>query len=231
MKNILLIGGSYGIGLETARILSKNNKVFVASRSVGDLDTTLITHIPFDASADTLSETQLPEVLDGFVFCPGSINLKPFRALKPEQFASDFKTNFLDMVAALQAVLPMLKKSNQASVVLFSTVAVAQGMPFHTSVSASKGAIEGFAKAFAAEHAPQIRMNVIAPSLTQTPLAEKLLSSEDKVEKAAMRHPLKRIGQATDIAQATAFLLSEEASWITGQVIGVDGGLSNLKIG
>ncbi|MBU2526077.1 MAG: SDR family oxidoreductase [Bacteroidetes bacterium] len=231
MKNILLIGGSYGIGLQTARILSENNKVFVASRSVGDLDTNLITHISFDAATDTLSESQLPEVLDGFVFCPGSINLKPFRALKPEHFASDFKTNFLDMVTALQAVLPMLKKSKQASVVLYSTVAVTQGMPFHTSVSASKGAIEGFAKAFAAEHAPQIRMNVIAPSLTQTPLAEKLLSSDEKVEKAALRHPLKRIGQAIDIAQATAFLLSDEASWITGQVLGVDGGLSSLKIG
>jgi NAD(P)-dependent dehydrogenase (short-subunit alcohol dehydrogenase family) len=230
VKNILLIGGSYGIGLETARLLTAKHKVFVASRSVGDLDLSAVTHIPFDATTDSLVEAQLPEVLDGFVFCPGSINLKPFRGLKPEQFASDFKTNFLDMVTALQAVLPKLKKSNQASVVLFSTVAVAQGIPFHTSVSASKGAIEGFAKAFAAEHAPQIRMNVVAPSLTHTPLAEKLLSSEDKIEKAAQRHPLKRIGHATDIAQAAVFLLSDEASWITGQVLGVDGGLSNLKI-
>lgn len=228
MKNILLIGGSYGIGKAMVDLLSVNHKVWVASRST--LETSPhVTHIPFNAATDTLDIQLLPDSLHGFVYCPGSIDLKPFRALKPEDFSNAFEINVLYMIRHLQSVLPLLKNSGQASVVLFSTVAVKQGMPFHTSVSTAKGALEGFARAFAAEYAPGVRANIIAPSLTDTPLANKLLSSEDKVEKAAQRHPLKRVGRATDIAQAAVFLLSDQATWITGQVWAVDGGLSTLK--
>ena len=142
----------------------------------------------------------------------------------------DLQINFIGLVKVIQTVLPNLIASEQSSIVLFSTVATSIGMPFHTSVSASKGAIEGFAKAFAAEYAPKIRVNVIAPSLTNTPLAEKFLNNEVKREKAAERNPLKRIGTANDMAQMADFLLSNKSSWITGQVFNVDGGMSTLLV-
>lgn len=228
MKNILLIGGSKGIGLSLATTLSKTNNVFVAARTEGDLAGLNVTYIPFDASADTLDINALPAVLDGFVFCPGSINLRPFRGLKPEVFEQDLQINFIQMVKVLQTVLPNLSQSAQASVVLFSSVAATMGMPFHTSVAAAKGAIEGFAKALAAEYAPKMRVNVIAPSLTDTPLADKFLNNDVKREKSAERHPLKRFGTADDIASMAAFLLSEQSSWMSGQVLHVDGGMSSL---
>lgn len=228
MKNILLIGGSKGIGLSLATTLSKTNNVYVAARSQGDLAGLNVTYIPFDASADTLDVCTLPAVLDGFVFCPGSINLRPFRGLKPEVFEQDLQINFIQMVKVLQTVLPNLSQSAQSSVVLFSSVAATMGMPFHTSVAAAKGAIEGFAKALAAEYAPKMRVNVIAPSLTDTPLADKFLNNDVKREKSAERHPLKRFGTADDIASMAAFLLSEQSSWMSGQVLHVDGGMSSL---
>ena len=135
------------------------------------------------------------------------------------------------MIRVLQAVLPNLVASQQSSVVLYSTVAVKIGMPFHTSVAAAKGAIEGFARSLAAEYAPKLRVNVIAPSLTDTPLADKFLNNDIKKEKAAERHPLKRAGKASDIASMTSFLLSDQSSWMTGQIIGIDGGMSALNTG
>ena len=230
MKNILLIGGSYGIGLAIAKELQYENKVFVASRTNEAINDMNVTHIPFDAATDTLDTSLLPEVIDGFVYCPGSINLRPFRGLKPEAFESDLQINFISMIKALQTVLPNLSAANQSSVVLFSSVAAGMGMPFHTSVAAAKGAIEGFAKALAAEYAPKIRVNVIAPSLTDTPLAEKFLSNEEKKEKSAQRHPLKRVGTPEDMAKTARFLLSEDSSWISGQIFHVDGGMSTLLV-
>lgn len=230
MKNILIIGGSYGIGLALAQALQQETNVYVASRSNEQLANLKATYIPFDASADTIDLQQLPEVLDGLVYCPGSINLRPFRGLKPEAFEADMHINFFSMVKVLQTVLPNLTASNQASIVLFSSVAATMGMPFHTSVAASKGAIEGFAKALAAEYAPKLRVNVIAPSLTNTPLAEKFLSTEEKIEKSALRHPMKRVGTAEDIASMAQFLLSEQSSWISGQIFAVDGGMSSLLV-
>jgi 3-oxoacyl-[acyl-carrier protein] reductase len=230
MKNILLIGGSYGIGNAIAKALQGNNKVFVACRTNENLQGMNVTHIPFDASADVLDTTQLPEVIDGLVYCPGSINLRPFRGLKFETFESDMQINFFSMVKVLQTVLPQLSASVQASVVLFSTVAVKMGMPFHTSISAAKGAIEGFAIALAAEYAPKIRVNVIAPSITNTPLADKFLNNDEKKEKSSQRHPLKRFGKPEDIASMAAFLLSEESSWMSGQILHVDGGMSSLLV-
>lgn len=230
MKNILLIGGSYGIGLAIAKELQYENKVFIASRTNEDISDMNVTHIPFDAATDVLDTTLLPEVIDGFVYCPGSINLRPFRGLKPEAFESDLQINFISMIKVLQSVLPNLSAANQSSIVLFSSVAAGMGMPFHTSVAAAKGAIEGFAKALAAEYAPKIRVNVIAPSLTDTPLAEKFLSSEEKKEKSAQRHPLKRVGTAEDMAKTARFLLSEDSSWVSGQIFHVDGGMSSLLV-
>ena len=230
MKNILLIGGSYGIGLAIAKELQYENKVYIASRTNEAINDMNVTHIPFDAATDTLNTSLLPEVIDGFVYCPGSINLRPFRGLKPEAFESDLQINFISMIKALQSLLPNLSAANQSSVVLFSSVAAGMGMPFHTSVAAAKGAIEGFAKALAAEYAPKIRVNVIAPSLTDTPLAEKFLSNEEKKEKSAQRHPLKRVGTPEDMAKTAKFLLSEDSSWISGQIFHVDGGMSTLLV-
>lgn len=229
-KNILLIGGSYGIGKAIVSNLQHEYNLYVASRTSDDLSGLNISHITFDALTDELDASQLPEQLDGLVYCPGSIDLKPFKRLKREVFAHDIQINYLSLVKVVQAVLPLLKSSPQASLVFFSTVAVKVGMPFHTSIAAAKGAVEGFAKALAAEYAPAVRVNVIAPSLTDTPLASKLLSNELKKEKMGERHPLKRVGEAKDIANITEFLLSEKSNWITGQVIGVDGGMSTLNV-
>jgi NAD(P)-dependent dehydrogenase (short-subunit alcohol dehydrogenase family) len=230
MKNILLIGGSYGIGHELTKELQNENNVFVASRTNENLSNLKVTHIPFDATTDTIDVSKLPSVIDGLVYCPGSINLRPFRGLKLETFESDMHINFFSMVKVIQSVLPQLIASEQSSIVLFSTVAVKMGMPFHTSVAAAKGAIEGFAKALAAEYAPKIRVNVIAPSLTDTPLADKFLSNEEKREKSAQRHPLKRFGTTEDISQMASFLLNDKSSWISGQIFHVDGGMSSLLV-
>ena len=230
MKNIVLIGGSYGIGLAIAKELQAENNVFVASRTNEGLTNLNVTHIPFDVITDTLDTTKLPEIIDGLVYCPGSINLRPFRALKIEAFENDLQINFIGAVKVIQVLLPNLTASKQSSIVLFSSVAASMGMPFHTSISAAKGAIEGFAKALAAEYAPKIRVNVIAPSLTDTPLADKFLNNEEKKVTSALRHPLKRFGTANDIAQMANFLISDNSSWISGQIHHVDGGMSTLLV-
>ena len=226
-KNILLIGGSSGIGLATAKLLTQNHEVYIASRSSDSLTGLDIHHLPFDVTTDDLSTLDLPAELSGLVYCPGSINLRPFKGLKPEAFEADFQINVMGFVKSLQAVLPKL--TTNSSVVLYSTVAVKVGMPFHASVAASKGALEGLGKSLAAELVPKTRVNVIAPSITNTPLADRFLNNEAKMEKSAQRHPLKRVGQADDIAALTRFLLSDESSWMTGQILGLDGGMSTLN--
>ena len=230
MKNILLIGGSYGIGLAIAKQLQFENNVYIASRSNENLAELKATYIPFDATKDSLDLSQLPAVIDGLVYCPGSINLRPFKGLKIEAFETDLQINFLSLVKVIQTILPNLLASEQASVIAFSSVAATMGMPFHTSIAASKGAIEAFAKALAAEYAPKIRVNVIAPSLTDTPLADKFLNNETKQEKSAERHPLKRFGKPEDSAQMATFLLSNKSSWISGQIFHIDGGMSTLLV-
>ncbi|MCL6218561.1 SDR family NAD(P)-dependent oxidoreductase [Zunongwangia pacifica] len=229
-KNILLIGGSTGIGLEIAKKLHKEHNIYIASRSHGDIGDLEVNHLEFDVLKDDISSLDLPEKLDGLVYCPGSINLKPFKMLKPKDFEDEMQLSFFGLIKVINALMPILKESQQASLVFFSSVAVKVGMPFHTSIAAAKGAIEGFAKSLAAEYAPSLRVNVVSPSLTDTPLAEKLLNNDKKKEKMDQRHPLKRVGTTADIANMTAFLLSEESSWITGQIFGVDGGLSTLNI-
>ena len=228
-KTILLIGGSYGIGASIAEKLKNNHNVIIASRSNENIQSD-IKHHTFDVLKDDIKSLDLPDKIDGLVYCPGSINLKPFKMMNPETLNRDMEINFNSLVRVVHGLLPKLKNSEQASLVFFSTVAVKVGMPFHTSVAAAKGAIEGFAKALAAEYAPHFRVNVIAPSLTDSPLAKKLLSNDTKKEKMAERHPLKTIGSTEDIAAMASFLLGDNSKWITGQVFGVDGGLSTLNI-
>ena len=228
-KNILIIGGSSGIGLALADLLSSSNNIYVASRSSDNLAGLNVHHITFDATSGNLDTSLLPEKLDGFVYCPGSINLRPFKGLSVEAFEKDFQINVTGAINSLKNILGNLSASGNASIVFFSTVAVQTGMPFHSSVAASKGAIEGLTRSLAAEFAPKIRVNAIAPSLVNTPLASKFLNNDTKLEKANERHPLGRIGSAKEIAQAAAFLLGEESSWMTGRVLQLDGGIGNLK--
>lgn len=228
-KNILIIGGSSGIGLALAELLAPHNNIIVASRTAESIAGLDVKHISYDATQDDLDTSLLPEVLHGFVYCPGSINLRPFKGLKLDAFQSDFEINLLGAVRSLKSVLNQLSASGNASVVFFSTVAVQTGMPFHSSVAASKGAIEGLTRSLAAEFAPKIRVNAIAPSLVDTPMASKFLNNEVKIEKANERHPLGRVGNAKEIAQASAFLLGEESSWMTGKILQLDGGIGNLK--
>jgi len=228
-KNILIIGGSSGIGLALAELLAPHNNIIVASRTAESIAGLDVKHISYDATQDDLDTSLLPEVLHGFVYCPGSINLRPFKGLKLDAFQSDFEINLLGAVRSLKSVLNQLSVSGNASVVFFSTVAVQTGMPFHSSVAASKGAIEGLTRSLAAEFAPKIRVNAIAPSLVDTPMASKFLNNEVKIEKANERHPLGRVGNAKEMAQASAFLLGEESSWMTGKILQLDGGIGNLK--
>jgi len=229
MKNILIVGASSGIGEALfQKLQSQKINVFTAGRknirSAG--------HAEFDASSNQpfIYPSDWPTELHGIVYCPGTINLKPFSRLSFTDFLADYQVNVLGFVAVLQACLPALKKANGASIVVFSTIAASVGLSFHASISAAKGALQSMAVSLASELAPsQIRVNVVSPSLTQTPLAANLLNSPEKIEAASKRHPLQRIGNVDDMAAAAAFFLDESSSWITGQILGVDGGMSTLK--
>lgn len=232
MKNILIVGASKGIGLSLAqRIAGADACVTISRTSSPELEALDTMHYALDVVSDPLDALDtLPDTLHGLVYCPGSINLKTINRLSEADFLADFRQNVLGAVRIIQYVLPRLKRANGASVVLFSTVAVKTGMAFHSSIAAAKGGVEGLTKSLAAELVTQqIRVNAIAPSLTQTPLAQSLLSTPEKVEASAKRHPLNRVGQPAEMAALAQFLLSEDASWITGQIIGVDGGLSSLR--
>lgn len=230
-SHILLVGGNSGIGLATADLLlAAGHRVTAACRHDGPLSERGVPVIPFDAEAPTLDAASLPESLDGLVYLPGTITLKPLHRLTREDFLRDFQINCLGAVAAIQAARPALLRSGKASIVLFSTVAVAQGMAFHASVAAAKGAVEGLARSLAAELAPTVRVNVIAPSLTDTPLAAGLLNGEARREAAAKRHPLQRVGEAEEVAELVRFLLSDASRSVSGQILRPDGGLSSLRL-
>jgi NAD(P)-dependent dehydrogenase (short-subunit alcohol dehydrogenase family) len=231
-KSYVVIGGSHGIGLAIVRrLVSRGTAVTVVSRTVGHLsDIPGVVHLQMDVTNDEIDTDRLPESIDGLVYCPGSLNLGPIRGLKPEAMMRDYQLNVVGAVKCLQASLPAMKAASLSSMLMFSTVAVTQGLPMHASIAAAKGAVEGLTRSLAAELAPNIRVNCIAPSLTDTPLAERLLSSDQKRAAMAERHPLRRIGHVDDIASIAEFLLSESSGWITGQVIGVDGGMSTVRV-
>jgi NAD(P)-dependent dehydrogenase (short-subunit alcohol dehydrogenase family) len=232
-KNIFIVGGSSGIGLEIVnRLAADGHELYVGSRGKRDLAGIAdARHLPLDVTEESIDLESLPESLQGLVYCPGSIRLKPFQRLTVDDFLEDFNLNLLGAVKVIQGSLKRLRKSPEgASIVLFSTVAVKIGMPFHTSIASAKAAVEGFARSMAAEFAPRIRVNVIAPSLTDTPLAEDLLSSDQKRQGSADRHPLKRIGTSQEVAQMAVHLLGDEGSWMTGQVFHVDGGMSSIRV-
>ena len=232
MAKYLIIGASTGIGNALAtQLAAAGNEVFGTYNKTSPSNShPLISFHPLNVMEETLFLDFLPSSIDGLIYCPGSINLKPFARIKPEDFVADFNLQVVGAIKTIQAVLPFLKESVNASIILFSTVAVQSGLNFHSQVATSKGAIEGLTRALAAEFAPKIRVNCIAPSLTDTPLAASLLNTEQKKEGNALRHPLKRIGSATDIANMAEFLLSTKSSWITGQILHVDGGMSSIKL-
>ena len=228
MKQYVIVGASSGIGFELAKQLSKGNKITVVARTEKELASIEnCAFFPCDISEENPTFPSIETPIDGLIYCPGTINLKPFRGIKNEDYLHEWNINFLGAVKTIRHYLPQLQQAENPSIVLFSTIAVQLGMPFHASISAAKGAVEGLTKSLAAEFAPKIRVNAIAPSLTNTPLADKLLNTEAKLSAAAERHPLKTIGQPNDIADAVQYILN--ANWVTGQIIHVDGGMSSIK--
>lgn len=230
VKNILIIGGSSGIGKALVEKLKNNYNIISTYKSNQQTDATNVCYHEFDVKTDSMSDIPLPDVIHGLVYCPGSINLKPFHRYSEDEIIEDIKLNVTGFLKVLQEVRKSLLKSEQASIVLFSSVAASLGFPFHTQVSISKGAIEALAKTLAAELAPKVRVNVVAPSITLTPLSEHLLNNEKKIENSIARHPLKKIGDVNDIVNMVSFLIDDKSQWITGQTLKVDGGISNLKI-
>ncbi|WP_077922668.1 SDR family NAD(P)-dependent oxidoreductase [Spirosoma sp. 209] len=230
-KNILIVGASSGIGHALARQLQEQGAtLFTAGRT--QPEGIQSTHMTWDVTQAPATDAlnQLPDTLHGLVYCPGTINLKPFQRLTLDDYSNDLQVNVLGAVSAIHTAYAAIKKSKSASIVLFSTVAAKLGMGMHSSVSVAKSAVEGLTKSLAAELAPfNVRVNAVAPSLTDTPMAKFLLGDDTKREAANKRHPLNRYGSPEDIATMAAYLLTDQASWITGQIIGVDGGMGSLK--
>jgi 3-oxoacyl-[acyl-carrier protein] reductase len=225
-KTFLFAGASSAVAQALLVQLDGDNVLALSTKA--DVSAHYSAHFQVvDYSKNSLPDIDVP--IDGLVYFPGSINLRPFNRISEDDFLAEYKLNALGAASVIQKYLPNLKKSAAASIVLISTVAAAQGMPFHASISMAKSAIEGLTLALAAEFAPTIRVNAVAPSLTQTPLAEKLINSPEKMEASNKRHPLKRVGQAEDIANAIHFLLSEKSAWMTGQIVKVDGGMSTIR--
>ncbi len=229
MSKFIIVGASSGIGFQLAKNLSeKGHTIYALNRNKVDLDS--IPNCQFHEVDIAMEIPNFPNIegaIDGLIYCPGTINLKPFRALKAEDFLNEYNINFMGAVKSIKQYLPNLQLGEFPSIVLFSTVAVQTGMSFHASIASAKGAIEGLTRSLAAEFAPKIRVNAIAPSLTATPLADKLINNESKLKASEDRHPLKKIGSSSDMSQAVEFLLN--ANWMTGQIMHIDGGMSALR--
>lgn len=220
-KKIVIIGGTHGIGKSLVERLSSHEVITIARSTEANYQ--------WDVADLSQPLPQIEGPIHGLVYCPGTAHLKPFAQITAEDFQKDWQLNVLGAFRATKAFLKEMQKAETSSILFFSTVAVKVGMPFHASIAAAKGAIEGFTRSLAAELCPKIRVNAIAPSLTETPLVSHMLKSDSQRESIAKKHPLQRIGLPEDVSSLAAFLLSDEASWITGQVIGVDGGMSTLR--
>lgn len=227
MKKILVVGGSKGIGSAIIKSLIDENSIINISRTAPLLSHTNLTHFTCDILTDGLPEI---EEIDTIIYCPGSINLKPISRLKLEDFRNDFEINVIGAVKTIQHYLPSLKKGHKPSILLFSTVAAKLGMPFHASIAAAKSAVEGLTKSLGAELAPSIRVNAIAPTVTDTDLASKLLRNERMIENITERHPLKKFLDPKEVADLAAFLISNKASSISGQIFELDCGIVSFKI-
>ena len=227
MKTIIVIGGSKGIGNAIASNLLESNKVINISRTSPLQEHKNLIHISCDITKDDLP---IIEEADALVYCPGSINLKPISRLSLEDFREDFEINVLGAVKAIQKYLPALKKGDKPSILLFSTVAAKLGMPFHASIATSKSGVEGLVKSLGAELAPYIRINAIAPTITNTDLASKLLRNEKMVEAITERHPLKKFLNPQEVAEMGVFLLSDKAASLSGQIFEMDCGIVSFKI-
>jgi 3-oxoacyl-[acyl-carrier protein] reductase len=227
MNTIIVVGGSKGIGNAIVSSLLSSHKVVNISRTSPEHTHENLTHYNCDVLNDELPEL---DAADGLVYCPGSINLKPIKRLSLDDFKNDFEINVIGAVKTIQKYLPLLKNGNKPSILLFSTVAAKLGMPFHASVAASKSAVEGLTKSLGAELAPTIRVNAIAPTVTDTDLASKLLRNERMIENMNERHPLKKYLQPQEVADMATFLLSEKAASLSGQIFEMDCGIVSFKI-
>ena len=227
MKTILVIGGSKGIGKSIVMQLLDKHKVINFSRSSPDFEHANLKSFQLDVIVDNLPELSS---LDGLIYCPGTINLKPFSRLDKNSFLQDFEINVLGAVRCLKAYESVLKKSESASIVMFSTVASQLGMPFHSSVAVSKSGVEGLVKSLAAEWVPRIRVNAIAPTITDTTLAKGILRNETMREKMNDRHPLRKILDPAEVAHFATYLISSKAASMTGQVFNMDCGILSIRV-
>ena len=228
-KNILIIGASSDIGLEISKLANADgHNIYATSRDDANANN-FDNFIQLDPNKSLDELDDLPEDIDGLVYCPGTINLRSLQRLTLEDIKNEMEVNFYGAFNIIKKVLPNLKKNDGASVVLFSSVAVKTGMPMHSSIAAAKGALEGLAKSLAAELAPRVAINCIAPSIVDTKLAANILSTDERKQASADRHPLKTIGSINSIANSAYFLLQAKENWISGQIFRPDGGLSALK--
>ncbi|OCB77889.1 SDR family NAD(P)-dependent oxidoreductase [Flavobacterium crassostreae] len=227
MKNILLIGGSKGIGNAILMQQVEQNKVYNISRNAPDFTHPNLVHYSMDVLADALPDL---DAIDSLIYCPGSINLKPIGSLSIEDFRNDFEINVIGAVQVIQKYLPLLKKGTNPSMLLFSTVAAKLGMPFHASIATAKAGVEGLVKSLGAELASVVRINAIAPTITQTTLAAGILRNDRMKQNMVERHPMKGYLQPEEVAEMAAFLISDKAKSISGQIFEMDYGIVTFKI-
>ncbi|SFD20827.1 SDR family NAD(P)-dependent oxidoreductase [Algibacter pectinivorans] len=227
MKTIIVVGGSKGIGKALIEKLLTSCRVINLSRSIPEISHNNLTHHSCDIINDELPNI---EQADGLVYCPGSINLKPISRLSIDDFKNDFEINVLGAVNVIQTYLPILKNGKQPSIVLFSTVAAKLGMPYHASIAVAKSGVEGLVKSLGAELAPTIRINAIAPTVTNTELASKLLRNDKMIENITERHPLKKFLDPEEVAEMAVFLLSDSCASMSGQIFEMDCGIVSFKI-